>query len=83
MNINQQRRKYGIEWRLYWAITGQTMGNSPTLHSYFFFEYIITIQVQPFPEQLVRSCISLAQCTQPMMEEKRIWVSRDLLTLHI
>ena len=36
MNINQQRRKYGIEWRLYWAITGQTMGNSPTLHSYFF-----------------------------------------------
>ena len=62
-----------------WANNGQ-LTHPPFI---FFFEYIITIQVQPFPEQLVRSCISLAQCTQPMMEEKRIWVSRDLLTLNI
>ena len=82
MNINQQRRKYGIEWRLCWAITGkQWATHPPSIHKSV--EYIITIQVQPFPEQLVHSCISLAQCTQPMMEEKRIWLSRDLLTLDI
>ena len=26
------------------------------------------------------SCVSLAQCSQPMMEDKCIWVRRDLLT---